>query len=165
MPAIITILKQNSSESIQMHIKPNELIKNILERCTSYWCIEEKGDHVLMHGNTILDNDKLVIDSELQEGDVVRLCQKDKEKEQDESVPVDYRKEKDPVEVAKRWLANNIGLEDKDITLINRVDSDDGVELLFKNNNLEEHYTLRVSHNRVKKYVPALTDRFVRTDN
>lgn len=161
MGAIITILKENSSESIQMQVEPDELIERILSRCKLYWGID-KENVVLKKGDSVLDIDKLVIDSNVQDGDVIKLASKTEDRKKEIGRKNSKVKDQKPIQVAKRWLQKNIGLECEDIELVEEKELGNTISLLFANKNLEEHYSIKVDEKNgiVVNYVPALTDEF-----
>lgn len=160
MSAIITILRSETEESIQMYIEPEEKVENIIDRCLGYWQIEDESDrYTLRKSNTEIVSEKTVISSNIQEGDVLRLSKKISDKELEKTdVEGEDVEEKDAIDLAERWLHTNIGIEYDNLDLIGYSKEEEGFRLVFKNSGLEEHYTVGIEGGDVTNYIPAIME-------
>ncbi len=159
MSAIITILRSETEESIQMYIDPEEKVENIIDRCLGYWQIEDESDrYALCKSNTEIVSEKTVISSNIQEGDVLRLSKKISDKELEKTNVEGDVKEKDAIDLAERWLHTNIGIEYDNLDLIGYSKEEDGFRLVFKNSSLDEHYTVGIEGGHVTNYIPAIME-------
>lgn len=157
MSAIVTILREGTSESIQVYVDPKEKIEDIINRCKEYWSLEGSlDDYVLIRNNVELSREKTVISSDIKEGDVIRFCERGE-------TPTSEKREKtaekkDPVSSAKQWLQENLGLTQDNLEMIERSDGDNSTKLGFKNLDRDEHYTVIIQSGDVKTYIPALME-------
>lgn len=162
MSAIITIIMYETGKSIQMSVGPEEHIEKIIERCTAYWKLEgEIDDYILVKNDTELQKDKTVISSEIQEGDVIRFYKKEN---RDTEERADGLKEVESSEndeiLAERWLKQNIGVVTGNIDLVQGKNTETAKQLLFKNLERNQHYSLVIENGSVKTYLPAILDVF-----
>ncbi len=160
MAAIVTILREGSSDSIQMYVDPDEKVEKIIDNCKEYWRLEgDLEDYVLIRRNTRIPHKKTVISSNLQEGDVVRFCERDKCQTPKKKLEKDFEV-KDPVFSAENWLKENVGLNLDNLDIIDREVKGDSTKILFKNLNRDEHYTVIVQGGDVETYIPAMMEEF-----
>ncbi|MFW6048141.1 MAG: hypothetical protein ACOC87_02455 [Candidatus Natronoplasma sp.] len=160
MAAIVTILREGSSDSIQMYVDPDEKVEQIIDNCKDYWRLEgDLEDYVLIRKNTRIPHKKTVISSNLQEGDVVRFCERDKCQTPKERVEKDSEV-KDPVFSAEKWLKENVGLNMDNVDIIDREVKGNSTKILFKNLVRDEHYTVVVQSGDVETYIPAMMEEF-----
>ncbi len=161
MSAIVTILRPETEENIQMYIEPEEKVEDIIDRCMGYWQIDGDTDRfALSKGNTDLISDKTVFSSEIQEGDVLRFCEKGTtESSAGEKSESKVLKNADAIELAETWLQRNIGLDSEDMRLMesSKVE-EESFKLLFQNTELDEHYTVFIEGRSVVNYIPAIAD-------
>ena len=161
MSAIITVLKPEGGDSVQMYVKAEEKVEEVIERCIAYWQIEgDVEDYELVHNDARLKSSKTVISSDIQGGEVLRLCEKEEDVDEAGNDHSDEEPaEKDFVVIGKEWLEKNIGLDTSKIELISRDKMESGTHLLFENiESEEEYYTVIVEQGQVKKYIPAVVD-------
>lgn len=161
MSAIITVLKPEGGDSVQMYVNAEEKVEEVIERCIAYWQIEgDVEDYDLVHNDARLISSKTVISSDIQGGEVLRLCERKEDvDEAGKDLSDEESSEKDVVVLAKEWLEKNIGLDTSKIELISRDKMESGTHLLFENIEAEEeYYTVIVEQGQVKKYIPAVVD-------
>lgn len=157
MSAIVTILREGTSESIQVYVDPNEKIKDVIERCKDYWRLEgTTEDYVLIKNNMKLSRQKTVISSDLKEGDVLRFTEKGSSPSREEIE--EQGMEDDPVSNSKEWLSKNLGLETDELETIERTKEEGSVKMVFKNTDRDEHYTIITKNSAVKTYIPAYVE-------
>ncbi len=157
MSATITVLRDGTEDSVEMYVNPEEKISEIIERCESYWQIEEDGnEYVLMKRNAKLSSDKTVITSELQDNDVVKIREKSKTKETDvgKKESVDLKPE-EILSMAEKWLNNNIGVDPDNLELVEKQREQSVTNLQFRNIECGKKYTVEIEGGKVKTYIPA----------
>ena len=157
MSATITVICPEIEDSIEIYVDPEEKIEDIIERCQEYWQLEEEdSDHALMKRKNKLVSDKTVISSDLQDNDVVKLRKEKTVKETDKikEKNIDLNPE-EILSLAERWLDNNIGVNSEQLKLLERQSGDDSTNLLFKNTELDERYTVVVKGGKIKTYIPS----------
>ncbi len=159
MSAIITILRSNMDESIQMYVDPEEKIEKIIDRCIGYWGINgTTEEYTLIKNDVELNPDKTVISSEIQDGNVVRFCRE--ENRDDEQVYDGKVSDVDHEDIAMDWLEKNIGFGPEDIDPVKKIDKGGEKQLLFKDAEKKQYYTLVLQNGSVKTYIPAISDVF-----
>ncbi|MFP4001219.1 MAG: hypothetical protein ACLFSM_09160 [Thermoplasmata archaeon] len=157
MSAIVTIIREGTSESIQVYVDPNEKIKDVIDRCKDYWRLEgTTEDYVLIKNNMKLSRQKTVISSDLKEGDVLRFTGKGSSTSREETE--EQRREDDPVAVSKEWLSENLGLETDELETIEKRESESSLKMVFKDVDRDQHYTIITKNSVVKTYIPAYVE-------
>lgn len=157
MSAIVTILREGTSESIQVYVDPNEKIEDVINRCKDYWRLEGGlEDYVLIRNNMNLPRNKTVISSDIKEGDVLRFT--DKDNSQSSEKKKEGGKKKDPISSSEDWLNENLGLKKDNLEMIERSEENSSVKIIFKNLDRDEHYTIITQNGDVKTYIPAFVE-------
>ncbi len=158
MSATITVLRPGNEDTVEMYVTPEEKIKDIIERCQSYWQLEGSCDkYGLMRNNTELLSHKTVISSDLQDNDVVRFFEKGSMEEGEKS-EVDSLKPEEILSLAEKWLKDNIGVKRDNLKLLEKREREKETSLQFRNNERDEYYTILVKGKKVKTYIPALVE-------
>ncbi len=158
MSATITVLRPGTEDSIEMYVSPEERIKDIIERCQSYWQLEGPSDkYGLMRNNAELLSHETVISSDLKDNDVVRFLEKGALEESEKS-EVDSLKPEEILSLAEKWLKDNIGVKRDKLELLGKQERENETSLQFRNNESDEHYTILVKGKKVKTYIPALVE-------
>ena len=162
MSAIVTVLRETTSENIQVYVDPKERIEDIISRCKDYWRLEGSlDDYVLIRNNMKLPKDKTVISSDIREGDVIRFCRKDRDDEQKSRTKkseTNTETDKDPVTSSKDWLRQNLGLDVEDLKAVKKLEEEDSTKIVFKNQSIDQNYTVTTKNGEVQTYIPAVVE-------
>ncbi len=173
MSAIVTILNAEKEKSIQMNLDPEETINEIIQKCEDYWLIgygsksqDRKEEYSLLKGDMVLNPEKTVISCDIQDGDVLKFVKGfsiETPVQEDESRDVKQKIERDEsVMRAKRWLEDNIGVESRNLRIVDEKnwsdeEKDQELVIIFKEGEKGDHFTVKLKDGWVKKYIPVKT--------
>jgi len=175
MTAIVTILHAEKEKSIQMNLDPEERVEEIIQKCEDFWCVgggENFGsgfqkedqdvyqEHVLLRGNVVLDPEETVISTNIQDGDVLKFVEKSVVSSTERKSRGERHLGKDEsVRRGKRWLSENIGVEENEVELVSEEEENGCLTLVFKESRDDGYFTVRLEDGVVSEYLPVRAER------
>ncbi len=155
MPATITILHNEKEESIQMGVRPEQSLGDILQRCMDYWMLEgSKERYIFLRRNDEIGLDETVISAGIERGDVLTLGKKRELRSAAKEETPSNSEGIGAVTAAEDWLDRNIGLDIDRLEVVTEEEISEGVRLIFQLAGKEEYLTVQVKDGKVMSYIP-----------